>query len=68
LKGRVQDPGTAILQLRVRDVAALTARLKASGVPIVTTGSAPVDVGKVKISLVRSPDNLLLEFLQAGGQ
>jgi molybdate transport system substrate-binding protein len=68
LKARVQDPGTAILQLRVRDVAALTARLKAAGVPIITAGGTPVDVGNVKISLVRSPDNLLLEFLQAGGQ
>jgi len=66
--GRVQDPGTAILQLRVRDVTALTARLKAAGVPIVTAGGVPVDVGNVKISLVRTPDNLLLEFLQAGGQ
>ncbi|HUK32486.1 MAG TPA: molybdate ABC transporter substrate-binding protein [Vicinamibacterales bacterium] len=68
LAGRVQDPGTAILQLRVRDVAALTARLKTAGVPIVTAGGAPVDVGNVKISLVRSPDNLLIELLQAGGQ
>ena len=66
VQGRTQDPGTAILQLRVRDVAALTARLKAAGVPIVTTGGAPVDVGNVKISLVRTPDNLLLEFLEPG--
>ena len=63
---RTQDPGTAILQLRVRDVDALTAKLKAAGVPIVTTGGAPVDVGGLKVSLVRGPDNLLLEFLQAG--
>jgi molybdate transport system substrate-binding protein len=66
VQGRTQDPGTAILQLRVRDVDALTARLKAAGVPIVTTGGAPVDVGGLKVSLVRGPDNLLLEFLQAG--
>jgi catechol 2,3-dioxygenase-like lactoylglutathione lyase family enzyme len=65
-QGRTQDPGTAILQLRVRDVDALTARLKAAGVPIVTTGGAPVDVGGLKVSLVRGPDNLLIEFLQAG--
>jgi molybdate transport system substrate-binding protein len=64
LKARVQDPGTAILQLRVRDAAALTARLKAAGVPIVTQGGVPVDIGNVKISLVRGPDNLLLELLQ----
>jgi molybdate transport system substrate-binding protein len=68
LTGRVQDPGTAILQLRVRDVAALTAKLKAAGVPIVTVGGAPVEIGTLKVSLVRGPDNLLLELLQAGGQ
>jgi molybdate transport system substrate-binding protein len=68
LKGRTQDPGTAILQLRVRDVVALTAKLKAAGVPIVTTGGAPVNVGNgsLNVSLVRGPDNLLLELLQSG--
>jgi len=66
LKGRVQDPGTAILQLRVRDVAALTKKLQAAGVPVVTTGGEPVDVGPgLKIAIVRDPNNLMLEFLQA---
>jgi molybdate transport system substrate-binding protein len=66
LKGRVQDPGTAILQLRVRDVTALTARLLAAGVPVVSQGGVPVSFGAAKISLVRSPDNLLLELIEAG--
>ena len=66
LKGRVQDPGTAILQLRVHDVTALTKTLKAAGVPDVTTGGAPVDVGPgLKIAIVRDPNNLMLELLQA---
>ena len=66
LKGRVQDPGTAILQLRVHDVAALTKKLKAAGVPVVTTGGEPVDVGpRLKIAIVRDPNNLMLELLQA---
>ena len=64
IKGRVQDPGTAILQLRVRDVTTLTAKLKAAGVPIVSEGGAPVSFGTAKISLVRSPDNLLLELIE----
>ena len=64
LKGRVQDPGTAILQLWVRDVVALTAKLKAAGVPVLTTGATPVTLGNVKIALVRGPDNLLLELQQ----
>ena len=66
LHGRVQDPGTAILQLRVRDVTALTKKLKAAGVPIVTTGGEPVDVGPgLKIAIVRDPNNLMLELIQA---
>ena len=66
LTGRVQDPGTAILQLRVRDVTTLTARLKAAGVPVVTAGGVPVEVRPgLKISIVRDPNNLMLELLQA---
>lgn len=66
LKGRVQDPGTAILQLRVHDVTALTKKLKAAGVPVVTSGGEPVDVGHgLKIAIVRDPNNLMLELLQA---
>jgi catechol 2,3-dioxygenase-like lactoylglutathione lyase family enzyme len=66
LAGRVQDPGTAILQLRVRDVAALTASLKAAGVTVVTAGGAPVEVRPgFPISIVRDPNNLLLELLPA---
>ena len=66
LAGRVQDPGTAILQLRVRDVAALTTRLKNAGVPVVTAGGVPVDIGpNLKIAIVRDPNNLLLELVQS---
>ena len=64
LTGRTQDPGTAILQLRVSDVAALTARMKAAGAKVVTTGGAPVTIGNLKIALVRDPNNLLLELMQ----
>ena len=64
LSGRTQDPGTAILQLRVSDVAALTAKMKAAGAKVITTGGAPVSIGNLKISLVRDPNNLLLELMQ----
>lgn len=64
LSGRTQDPGTAILQLRVSDVAALTAKMKAAGAKVVTTGGAPVSVGTLKIAIVRDPNNLLLELMQ----
>jgi len=66
LKGRVQDPGTAILQLRVHDVAALTKKLKGAGVPVITAGGEPVEVGPgLRIAIVRDPNNLMLELLQS---
>ena len=65
LSGRTQDPGTAILQLLVRDVTALTKKLADAGVPIVTTGGAPVEiVPGLKISIVRDPNNMLLELVE----
>lgn len=66
LTGRIQDPGTAILQLRVADATALTAKLKAAGVPVTTVGGEPVQIGAgAKISIVRDPNNLYLELIQA---
>jgi len=64
LKTRVQDPGTAILQLSVRDMEGLTRVLKASGANIVTTGGEPVSLGAAKLVIVRDPNNLFLEFIQ----
>lgn len=65
LKGRVQDPGTAILQLRVRDVDALVKRMRAAGVPVVTTGDEPVEIRPgLRIAIVRDPNNLMLELMQ----
>ena len=65
LSGRTQDPGTTVLQLIVRDVTALTAKLKAAGVPIVTTGGAPVQVAPgLKIAIVKDPNNMLLELAE----
>jgi catechol 2,3-dioxygenase-like lactoylglutathione lyase family enzyme len=67
LSGRTQDPGTTVLQLIVRDVTALTAKLKAAGVPVVTTGGAPVQVAPgLKIAIVKDPNNMLLELAERG--
>jgi hypothetical protein len=67
MTGRVQDPGTAVLQVRVRDVEALTRKLAAAGVPIVSTGGAPVEIRPgLKIVLVKDPNNLILELMQVG--
>ena len=65
LSGRVQDPGTAILQLRVRDVDGLVKKMKAAGVPIVSTGGESVEIRPgLKIVIVRDPNNLMLELIQ----
>jgi predicted enzyme related to lactoylglutathione lyase len=65
LSGRTQDPGTTVLQLQVRDVAALTARLAAAGVPILSEGGMPAEVRPgLEIAIVRDPNNMLLELIQ----
>jgi catechol 2,3-dioxygenase-like lactoylglutathione lyase family enzyme len=65
LSGRTQDPGTTVLQLTVKDVAALTAKLKAAGAPVVTSGGGPVQiVPGLDIAIVRDPNNMLLELVQ----
>jgi len=65
LTGRVQDPGTAILQLRVRDVDAVVKKMKAAGVPVVSSGGEPVEIRPgLKIAIVRDPNNLMLELMQ----
>ena len=54
-----------MLQLIVKDVTALTARLRAANVPIVTTGAEPVQVSPaLKIVIVKDPNNMLLELVE----
>jgi hypothetical protein len=46
-------------------VAALTARLRAAGVPIVSIGGKPVQVRPgLDIVIVRDPNDMLLELVQ----
>jgi lactoylglutathione lyase len=64
MKTRVQDPGTAILQVMVRDMDGLMKVLKANNADIITTGGEPVSIGNGKLVIVRDPNNLFLEFIQ----
>jgi lactoylglutathione lyase len=64
MKTRVQDPGTAILQVMVRDMDGLMKVLKANNADIITTGGEPVSIGAGKLVIVRDPNNLFLEFIQ----
>ena len=64
LTTRVQDPGTAILQLFVDDVPAMTTQLAAAGGTVISSGGAPVDLGEGRLlSIVRDPNNLFLELI-----
>jgi hypothetical protein len=65
LHTRIQDPGTAILQLMVRDVDSLVAKLKAGGATVVSVGGEAVNIGtNARIAIVRDPNNLFLELIQ----
>jgi catechol 2,3-dioxygenase-like lactoylglutathione lyase family enzyme len=65
LNTRVQDPGTAILQLHVSDVESAVKKLKEGGATVVSTGGEPVTLGNRKLAIVRDPNNLFLELLPA---
>ncbi len=65
MQTRVQDPGTAILQLKVRDVDDAVKKLKAGGATVISTGGEPVTLGTRKLAIVRDPNNLFLELLPA---
>jgi catechol 2,3-dioxygenase-like lactoylglutathione lyase family enzyme len=69
LHTRLQDPGTAVLQLEVRNVDNLLRTLKTAGATVVTVGGEPVDVtistgATLRIAIVRDPNNLFLELIQ----
>jgi catechol 2,3-dioxygenase-like lactoylglutathione lyase family enzyme len=66
LHTHVQDPGTAILQVGVRDIDATVKSLKAAGVTIVSKNGAPVLNGTSRFCMVRDPNNLFLELFQRG--
>jgi predicted enzyme related to lactoylglutathione lyase len=65
LDTRVQDPGTSIIQLRVRDIDATIAKVKAAGGTVISTGGVPAEIGNRKIVIMRGTDNLFLELLPA---
>ena len=64
LKTRVQDPGTAILQLNVRDMDGLMKVLRENNANIISTSGEPVTLGRSRLVIVRDPNNLFLELIQ----
>ncbi len=65
LATRVPDPGTALIQLRVRDMDALVKKLKAGGATVVAPDGEPVSMGAIKIAVVRDPNNIYLELISS---
>src|SRR5580700_479670 len=66
LHTRIQDPGTAILQVGVRDIDATVKGLKAAGVTVISKNGEPVQNGTSRFCMLRDPNNLYLELFQRG--
>ena len=61
LHTRVQDPGTAILQLFVSNFDATISELNAVGLAVILKSGEP---GQIKVCVMRDPNNLYLELVQ----
>jgi catechol 2,3-dioxygenase-like lactoylglutathione lyase family enzyme len=65
---RIQDPGTAILQVGVRDIDATVKALKAAGLTVISKNGEPVLNGTSRFCMLRDPNNLYLELFQRGSR
>jgi catechol 2,3-dioxygenase-like lactoylglutathione lyase family enzyme len=63
---RIQDPGTVMLTVSVRDIDATLARLKRLGAPVITSGGAPVALNNTGFRgvLVKDPAGHFVELVQ----
>jgi catechol 2,3-dioxygenase-like lactoylglutathione lyase family enzyme len=67
-RSSIQDPGTSMLQLSVRDITATVEALTAAGASVITVGGGSTLRHGNPISLLRGPDNLYLEPTQPPAQ
>ena len=69
VQGRIQDPGSTRMQLRVRDIDAAIAVFKRFGAEVVSTGGKPLDLpagnNTLKVAIVRDPDNLFVVLIES---
>ena len=67
--GRMQDPGSTRMQLRVNDIDEAIAAFKRFGGEVVSTGGAPLDLpagnSTLKVAIVRDSNNLFVVLIQA---
>jgi len=63
--GRVPDPGTPAIALRVTDLDGLLKRLKAAGVTVVSTGGVPAQFSPtIRNIFIEDPDGFKIELFQ----
>ena len=66
IRPRLQDPGAARFQLRLRDIETTIARLKAAGFTVVSTGGEPATLqGGVRAAIMPDPNGLFFVLMQA---
>jgi catechol 2,3-dioxygenase-like lactoylglutathione lyase family enzyme len=69
VQGRVQDPGSTRMQLRVRDIDAAIAAFERFGGVVVSTGGKPLDLpagnNTLKVAIVRDPNNLFVVLIES---
>jgi catechol 2,3-dioxygenase-like lactoylglutathione lyase family enzyme len=66
MRARLQDPGATRLQVRVKDIDATIAALKAGGSSVVSTGGVPVTLqGGVRAAIMPDADGLFFVLIQA---
>jgi catechol 2,3-dioxygenase-like lactoylglutathione lyase family enzyme len=69
VEGRIQDPGSTRIQLQVSDVDAAIAAFAKFGGKVVSTGGRSMDLpvgdNKLKVAIVRDPDNLFVVLIGA---
>jgi len=67
--GRIQDFGSTRVQLRVRDINAAIAALKAAGGEVVSTGGKPLALpagnSTLQVAIVRDANNLFVVLIEA---
>jgi predicted enzyme related to lactoylglutathione lyase len=66
IRPRLQDPGATRFQLRLRDLDATIARLKAAGSTVVSSGGEPATLqGGVRAAIMPDPNGLFFVLIQA---
>lgn len=68
LRSRLQDPGTSMLQLSVRDIGAIVKASKAAGGSILSAGGVATLRHGSPIAIVGDPNNFFLEPMQPAPQ